>query len=153
MPVDEVSVGGRMVSGEPKILNRDYLVSVYRQWPEGAEITLTLKRTRAKTSDLQRAYWWAIVVPMIAQETGDDEQSTHEDLKRQFIPKVTKVWRSKRTGRKRRRTHHSIMALDTKQMTDLIDTVRKWAGEFLNLEIPEPDPAWRSNRRERKAAA
>jgi hypothetical protein len=100
-------------------------------------------------SSLQRAYWFAVIVAMVADYTGDDTESTHEDLKRELWKKAnlprSHRWKSKRTGRWRSR-RLSIRDLSTKQMTSLIDTARKWAGEELRMEIPAPDPAWRSPR-------
>ena len=100
-------------------------------------------------SDLQRAYWWAVIVAHVAEYTGDDRHSTHEDLKRELwkladLPRSQR-WKSKKTGRWRSR-RLSIRDLSTKQMTALIDVARKWAGEKLSLDIPAPDPAWRSPR-------
>jgi hypothetical protein len=92
----------------------------------------------------------AVIVAMVAEYTGDDRESTREDLKRELwkladLPK-TKRWKSKRTGKWRSR-RLSIRDLSTSQMTRLIDVARKWAGEKLSLEIPGPDPGWRSPRR------
>jgi hypothetical protein len=107
--------------------------------------------TGAKSlSDLQRAYWFAVIVAMVAEYTGDDRESTHEDLKRELwkladLPQ-RKLWKSKRTGKWRSR-RLSIRDLSTSQMTHLIDVARKWAAEKLSLDIPCPDPGWRSPRR------
>lgn len=43
---DEVSVGVRKEHGRMVVLQRAYLLGVFRQWPEGAEGTLTLTRKR-----------------------------------------------------------------------------------------------------------
>jgi len=104
-----------------------------------------------KLSDLQRAFWWAVIVPMVAEYTGDDRESTHEDLKRELwkladLPR-SRRWKSKRTGKWRSR-RLSIRDLSTKQMTQLIDVARKWAAELPSpVLIPQPDPGWRSLRR------
>ena len=145
---DEVTIQGVMRGGEMKLLQRDYMVSIVRQWPDGAPFALTATLERPKVSDLQRGYWFAVVVPLVAEFTGDDEDSTHEDLKALFFPKITKVWRNKKTGKRRRRTKRlSIMDFNTKQMTELIDRTRQWAMDFCEgLDIPAPDPQWRVRR-------
>jgi hypothetical protein len=144
---DTVTVYGRITDGQMALSHRQRLLEVTRAWPEGTEFEVRVRRHRARISDLQRAYWWAVIVPMVAEQTGDDEDSTHEDLKRVFkhcFPSVRKVWRNKKTGKRRQLTRRlSLTDLNTKQMTELIDSARKWAGEFLGVEIPPPDPAWR----------
>lgn len=135
------------------VLQRAYLLGVFRQWPEGAEGTLTLTRERGSVTKKQRAYWFGCVVPIIAEFTGDDIDSTHDDLKRMFFPKITRRWKNKRTGKwKRRIVRPSITQLNRKQMNDLIEHTRKYFAEHYGLEIPEPDPAWRE-REEQSAAA
>jgi len=140
---DELICPASIKGGQLYLTHRRYFDDRIRTWPD-CQATVILRRDRAKTSDLQRAYWFAVVVPMVAEETGDDEDSVHEDLKRLFVPKATKTWRNRKTGKRRQRTERpSIMALTTKQMTELIDRTRQWAGEFLQLEIPPPDHRWR----------
>lgn len=148
---DEIAVPVRVVDGELKLSQRTYFLEQVKAWPD-CDGMLTLTRERAKLSDLQRGYWWAVVVPMIADETGDDPDSVHDDLLTKFGPGVvTKRWKNKAGKRRQFTKRPSLMALNTKQMTDLIDKTRLWAGEWLHLEIPAPDPLWKQ--RTRKAVA
>jgi hypothetical protein len=151
--VDEFTVYGRIETGEVLVDQRAYQQECLRTWRDGTIVAVTYRRQRNKLSALQRGYWFGLLVPMVAQETGDDEESVHEALKRLLLPKVTRSWRNRKTGKRRRLTVQlSLGDLDTKQMTDLIDRARLWAAEFLHLEIPEPDKAWRRHRRERAEA-
>jgi hypothetical protein len=145
---DEIVVPVRVEGGQLKLSQRTYFLEQVKAWPD-CDGTLILRHERPRLSDLQRGYWFAVVVPMIAEETGDDEDGVHDDLLRELGPKVLpKRWRNKKTGKRRQLTRRpSIMSLNTAQMTDLIDRTRQWAGEFLNLEIPAPDPAWRTRKR------
>lgn len=153
MPADDVQVAGHIADGgELKIQNRDYLVGVYSRWPVGTDVTVTVTRRRPKISDLQRSYWFAVPVPILAEWTGDDEDSVHHDLMEKYGAKVTKAWRNKKTGRRRQRTRRvSIMDLNTKQMTELIDTVRRDFGNE-GVIIPEPDPLWKQRKAEARKA-
>lgn len=144
---DEITVQAKKVGAELKIAHRAYLVEGYRDWPEGADVTITVTRARPKLSDLQRGYWFAVVVPIIADYTGDEADSVHHDLMTKYGPKVTHRWKNKITGRWRKRTRRpSIMSLTTKQMTEVIDLVRRDFGND-GVEIPEPDPLWRQKGR------
>lgn len=123
-----------------------------REMPDGP-VAVEFRRERNAISVLQRRFWFAVVVRRVAEHTGDDEESTHEDLKRELFPKlglpfsVTRRWKNKKTGRRRQRTRRlSIMDLNTKQMTDLIDTARLWSEEHLGVVIEPPDKAWREKR-------
>lgn len=153
MPADDVQVAGHIADGgELKIQNRDYLVGVYSRWPAGTDVTVTVTRRRPRVSDLQRAYWFAVPIPILAEWTGDDEDSVHDDLMAKYGAKVTKAWRNKKTGRRRQRTRRiSIMDLNTKQMTELIDTVRRDFGHE-GVIIPEPDPLWKQRKADTRKA-
>ena len=151
--MDEFTVYGRIETGEVLVDQLAYQRECLRGWRDGTVVAVTYRRQRNKASALQHGYWRAVVVPMVAEETGDDEESVHEELKRLLLPTVTRTWRNRKTGKRRRQTVRlSLADLDTKQMTDLIDRARLWAAEFLNVEIPEPDKAWRRHRRERAEA-
>jgi hypothetical protein len=147
MPADEVTLWGEMRSGQPVARNRAYAEGIYRAWPEGETVSIRIRRERPKISDLQRGYYFAVVVPMIAEETGNDEDVVHEELKRMFLPKVTKIWRNKKTGKRRQlTTRPSLMNLNSKQAAEYTERIRIWAAEDLNLLIPEPDPRWKEKR-------
>jgi hypothetical protein len=142
---DEIVSPVRVEAGQIKLSQREYFISQVQTWPD-CDGTLILRRERARISDLQRGYWFAVVVPMIAEETGDDVDGVHDDLMREFGPKVLpKRWKNTKTGKRRQLTKRpSIMSLNTSQTTELIDRTRQWAGEFLGLDIPVPDRAWRT---------
>ena len=152
---DEILVQGRTVAGDAPMKidpeQRAYMLAAVGRWPEGTVFTVTVSRVRARVSDLQRAYWFAVVIPRIASYTGDDEDAVHDDLMRVFGPKVTKRWKNAKTGKRKQRVRRvSFSDLSTREATELIDRVRRDFGDQ-GLEIPEPDPGWRSRRR--KAAA
>lgn len=68
---------------------------------------------------------------MIAGETGDDPNSIHEDL---IILHSETIITKLGIDRKMRPSE-----MDTRQMTNYIERVRKWSNEFLNFYIPQPD--------------
>jgi len=150
--MDEFTAHGRIEGGKLELASRAFFAEQLQRLPEGT-CSVTVKHVRPKTSDLQRGYWFAVVVPMVAEFTGDDEDSVHDDLMAHYGEKVTKRWINKKSGKRRQRTRRvSIMDLNTKQTTDLFDRVRRDFG-LRGLDIPEPDPAWRVKRRKRLAEA
>ena len=68
---------------------------------------------------------------MIADETGDDPNSIHEDL---IILHSETIITKLGIDRKMRPSE-----MDTRQMTNYIERIRKWSNEFLNFYIPQPD--------------
>jgi hypothetical protein len=146
---DDVVVQGRMADGKIDLTpeSRTYMAETVRRWPDGCALSVTVARVRARISDLQRGYWFGVVVPLVAEYTGDDEDAVHDDLMAQYGPRVTKRWRNTKTGRRKQRIHRpSLMSLSSREMTELIERVRRDFGNQ-GVEIPEPDPAWRAKRR------
>jgi hypothetical protein len=154
--MEHFEIVGEIVRGDIVLSDAQqaYMADCARQMPDGPFIA-EFRRERKGITALQRGYWFAVVVPLVSEYTGDDRDSTHEDLKRLLFPRlglplsVTKRWKNKKTGRRRQRTREmSINDLNSKRMADLIDLVRKWAAEELpgGLHIPEPDKAWRQKR-------
>lgn len=154
--MEHFEVFGEVVNGTIELsdVQQVQLAQGTKSWPDG-QIAIEVRRERKSVSAKQRGYWHAVVVPMVAEYTGDDVESTHEDLKNELFPmlglprSITKRWKSKKTGRWRQRTtRRSLSDLNSKYMTDLIDLVRKRAAEISNgaLDIPAPDPNWRAKR-------
>lgn len=153
--MEQVSIGvdivnRRMVLGGAQ---RRYLAQVVGRWSDGPA-TLTVKRERPEKTRLQMAYYRGLVLPMIVEEiagTATDESTArqvHVQLKAMFLPPVRIEWTDRETGEViERELVPSLADLNTKEMTDFVEQVRRWAGEFLGLEIPDPDPQWKSRRR------
>lgn len=113
----------------------------YLAGPEGNEITITAHRRRAKRSLKQSAYWWAVVVPTIAEHCGYTRDEMHEALKAKFLGTEDMSRGLLRIG--------STRKLNTQEFTDLTDRVILWAAEDLGVVIPQPE---RNEKKRRKAA-
>lgn len=73
------------------------------------------------------AYYYGVVLKMIIEECGYPlitAESLHRVIKHTINNDVTTTKQNKA------------------QFWDFINKVRNWAGEFLNLAIPDPDPEW-----------
>lgn len=82
----------------------------------------------------QHRYYFGVVVDMIAGCIGEGREETHELLKHRFLAArdVELLDGQKLTMPPTTRT------LTVEQMTEYIETVRRWAAEFLGLSIPDP---------------
>lgn len=130
-----------------------YLVDSVRRWADGP-VTVTVKRERAAKSTLQMGYYRGCVLPMIVEEmcgSAEDEEckrTAHLRLKGMFLTPIVVEWVNPETGEEmHRELVPSLADLNTKEMTDFVDRVRHWAGEFFGLSIPEPDKDWKLNKR------
>lgn len=105
--------------------------------PEGERFGLIIERAkdRRTVSDPLRRYYWAVVMLMIAEETGHSTDSIHEAMKRKFLG-----YTDERTGLE---MVPSVFSDDSKlsvqEKKAFIDEVRRWASDFLNIWIPEPE--------------
>jgi len=110
---------GKVEGGRIRLDNRDrfrpYLASF-----EGKRIELVLRERTEQRSEQQNAYYHAVVVKMISNDTGHDPEETHRTLKEHFkIGTTTKM--------------------KTVEFQEYIENCRRFAAEFLGLNIPDPD--------------
>ena len=97
---------------------------------EGKKIQLVLRKYTTSRSLKQNAYYFGVVVPIIADWAGeDDRESIHQALKEKFL----KVRNSK--GLK---IVQSTTKLTTTEFEIYLERVKRWASMDCGLIIPEP---------------
>ena len=97
---------------------------------EGKKIQLLLRKYTTSRSLKQNAYYFGVVVPIIADWAGeDDKESIHQALKEKFL----KVRDSK--GLK---IIQSTTKLNTTEFEIYLGKVKRWASVDCGLIIPEP---------------
>ncbi len=110
-------------------------VSEYMHRTKGKFIRIDYTAVKGTRSLLQNAYWWAVIVKMIAEELGYGTEEMHEILKKLFLPNkkydmpdgndvILSI---------------STTDLDTEQFEDLCLSARIWAKDFLSMNIPTPN--------------
>lgn len=95
---------------------------------EGKFANLELKKFVKKRTTSQNAYYWGVVLPIIAEETGNDIDDLHTTFKAMFLVD--------RTGKIP--VVKSSAKLTTVEFIDFTNKVVLFASQELNLEIPEP---------------
>lgn len=80
----------------------------------------------------QNRYYWSLM-EMIGKETGDHRNEVHKFMKSKFLGKEEIT-----IGGFKETAETSTTDLDTKQMTDYIDNIIKFALDFLGIELPRP---------------
>jgi hypothetical protein len=98
---------------------------------KGHAVELTIRKRRNQRSAAQNGYWWAVVVPVLAEHCGYTRHEMHDALKAKFLGMEDLSRGLLRIG--------STATLSTVAFADLVDRVRLWAAEELGVAIPLPD--------------
>lgn len=112
---------------------------------EGDEVVVKVTKRRSQRSDEQNGYWWAVVVPLLAEHCGYTHDEMHDALKLKFLSREDMSKGLIRVG--------STAKLNTLEFADLVDRVALWAAEDFGVVIPLPDKRWREKRNHQQAVA
>ena len=110
---------GKVENGRIRLDNKDrfrpYLLSF-----EGKRIELVLRERTEGRSDQQKAYYHGVDRKMVGADKGDDQEETEEKLNED--DKVVTTTKMK-----------------TLEFQEYIESCRRFAAEFLDLNIPDPE--------------
>lgn len=120
--------GGKLVLDNPKWFNE--MLSLYADAP----VSITVERVRHSKSKEQLGYYWGVVLPEIAADTGHSIDDLHEIFKSKHLRKK-KVWRGQNIT-----TISSTKELAVGEMAEFITSVIAEANE-LGIEIPPANKA------------
>jgi len=119
---------GRVEDGIIKLKDEPFYFR-YLNSLNGKDIELIIRERNLVRTSPQNAYYWAVVVELIAEELGYDKEEAHEALKFKFLRKHSGKLPSVR----------STTDLDTKEFEDYVEKIRRFAAEELNINIPDPN--------------
>lgn len=124
-----------VVNGEVIILDPNFLADL--EAIDNPKLSLMMSTMTRDRSQNQNAYYWGVIIRMIAEDTGGDEDKVHAFLKAEFgqMEQVTFVG-------KRDTLIKQIPISSTKYSTvefeDYLAKCRMWAADFLGIIIPLP---------------
>lgn len=99
---------------------------------KGQLVMVTAEKLRKHRTDDQNRYYRGVVLKLIGDHCGyrgsEELEALHHEMKRRFLP-----------NRGRLNIPVSTTALNTAEMTEYIENVRRWAAEELQLYIPDPN--------------
>jgi hypothetical protein len=120
--------------------------SRYKKWllSHQGGYEFTIKKKFKKRSLPQNSWYWGVIVPMIAEEIGEDDlNEVHAYLKAKFLSKEKAV-----AGKDGQWDKTIVVGrtakLDTHSFGLFVEKVRRWASSFLGLNIPDPNPEYNS---------
>jgi hypothetical protein len=131
IPIFQVDV----IDGQLKMTDDEY--HKYRKWlwTKSGKLQFILKKHFRKRSTSQNAWYWGLILPMIAEEMGEsDLDYLHALMKSMHLSKKVEIKGKMYTvvGR--------TSKLTTAQFGEYCERVRMWASKELMLDIPDPDP-------------
>lgn len=132
-----------VVNGVVKISNRAGFDEDMKRF-EGKRIQFSVKGYKASRSLAQNAYYWGSIIPYVQEglmelgfdKTILDQETVHDMLKGKFLKEdlATDKWEGEFI------THvGSTTDLNKLEFADYIEDIRRWAAEFLSIDIPDPE--------------
>lgn len=100
----------------------------------GKMLQITVSNIKKDRSTNQNAYYWGVVLRMIAEETGYTPDDMHEYFKLRFMPKNIIQIKSEK-----REVPFSTTKLQTNEFEMYLEQIRAFAAEELQIVIPLPN--------------
>lgn len=141
--VDSVTFGATVdVEGKLHPENASVIrVRLGKKWKEKRVLVVVSAWRKPKTQP-QLGYYYDVVLPILAEFIGDDEDSVHKDCKRSFFPKRREV--SKITGDETEEVP-SLADASSEEMSEYLDRIiRFFAGHKVTIPPPHAGPEWDS---------
>lgn len=133
MKLDRVFRGFVNLQGELKLEDsigwRGFLLHL-----KGKRVGVTVKPERKHRTLQANAYYWKVVLGLIAEWSGHEREEVHDAMKEKFLSRTTIDF----PGGKRLVVSPSTAELDTVEFQVYLDRVKRWAAEQ-GLNIPDPN--------------
>jgi hypothetical protein len=97
---------------------------------EGKVVEVFVRLFKTQRSLNQNRYYWGVVVAMIAEEAGYSLEEAHEALKFRFLA----IHNGSLLP-----TVRSTTTLNTAEMEEYLESIRRFAAEFYGIVIPLPN--------------
>jgi hypothetical protein len=95
---------------------------------------ISIKKNRATRSMAQSRYYWGVVIAYISDETGYTKDEAHQLMQRQFLKYHKQV-----SDGVEEMFVRSTTSLNTVEMEEYVENIRRFAISELGCYIPEPN--------------
>jgi hypothetical protein len=117
---------------------KDFLLSLKHDWP----YELVIRPIKKSRTLKQNRYYWGVVVELITLEIAGtnsnvEKHEVHRALARYFLDFDNE--RIFETGGVTFGERISTTELSTVEFNEYIENIQRWAAEYLNIVIPDPD--------------
>jgi hypothetical protein len=125
--------------GKLYLLHRDELNHTVSLWPD-CRVTLALEQAKNPRSLALNAYWWAVCVHHVSEETGYRPQDVHDMLKELHLPRrLHAMRRGPICWRCARVIGGTTTTISNDEMQMLCADTQEWAANALHIHIPDPN--------------
>jgi len=123
-----------------KLKLQDHVKTSIQRWvmtfKNGTHVDITIRKHNEKRTNNQNAYYWGIVIPILADYFGhDNPEDMHHDLKEKFNPIESKIEPGRMIG-------GSTTKLSTEEFfcgeTSYVERICRWAVMEYEIFIPAP---------------
>ena len=122
---------GKVQDGKLKLdAPQNYLVELSRL--EGQRIELTIRKERRTRSLSQNKYYWGVIIEILSDYFGYEKEEMHEELKRKFNPKPSKIDYDKTYGA-------STTKMSVAEFGEYLEQIITWASVEYQITIPSAD--------------
>jgi len=118
---------GKVVLDQPS----HYLAQITKL--EGKRIEQMLRVEKSQRSLNQNSYYWGVVLDILSKHTGYEIDELHEILKYKFLQVATSS-----EGKEPYQYVKSTTKLNTAEMEEYLDRIKRWAAMELSCVIPDP---------------
>ena len=125
IPIFRAKVENGKLTGLP-VKYQSYLETLEGKWVE-----VKVQKERSQRSLNQNAYYWGVVIELLANTTGYTPDEMHEVCRYQFLKSVN------RDGLE---YVQSTATLSTVDFEHYLENIKQWAA-MLNIIIPDPNEA------------
>jgi len=115
------------------ILNTPGRFQIHLAKYEGQEVEIQVRKKKSQRSINQNAAYWGIAIEILCEHTGYDKETLHDALRQKFASRV-----DAETGLT---VIESTTKMDTVRFMKYYDDIQRWAMDFLNVYIPDPNEA------------
>jgi hypothetical protein len=124
-PVFEAKTDGRTLTFETPVRLQNYLFNL-----KGKKLEVVVRKQRSQRSNNQNNYLWGVVYKLISDATGYEVDEVHDIIKFKFLRKKNNYGMD---------YVKSTAKMNTTEMEEYLDKVRKWSEVELNCKIPMPN--------------
>lgn len=137
----KISIISSVVNGNLK-RNRNLIKDAIATF-EGKDIEITIQRKRKSRSNMQNAYYWGLVLPLVQDglkdATGEvrDLNSIHYQILLPLLSIDREILNTDSGQVICEKLTSSEMT--TTEFSEYVMNIQKWSAEFLNINIPDPN--------------
>ena len=138
----EIATYGHIDKGRLMTTRSEQFAQALSTFPDGVQVEITVRVVGNPRSSPQNRWYHGVIIPLIRDAINDlagdeshDSEAVHELLKRMFNAHDIVC---EETGDTITLTK-STKGMDTYLFSDYCEKCRKWAYEFLNIQIPDPN--------------